>query len=89
MDHTMFFRHSSNGKIVILIMYVDDIILNEDDLNELNKLKSFLAQEFEIKYLTILKFFFRNGICKIQEKNIYHTKEICVRPTLINWVTWL
>lgn len=47
----MFFRHSSNGKIVILIMYVDDIILNEDDLNELNKLKSFLTQELEIKDL--------------------------------------
>ena len=26
-DHTMFVKHSKNGKITILIVYVDDIIL--------------------------------------------------------------
>ena len=49
----MFFKHSSNGKIVILIVYVDDVILTGEDVNELNKLKSFLTQELEIKDLEL------------------------------------
>lgn len=33
-DHTLFFKHSRNGKIAILIVYVDDIIMTGDDLDE-------------------------------------------------------
>ena len=50
-DHTMFFKHSSAGKIAILIVYVDDIILTGDDSAELERLKMVLACEFEIKDL--------------------------------------
>ena len=31
----------------------------------------------------------RNRICKIQGRNICHTKDIFVRPTIKNWFTWL
>lgn len=34
-DHTMFFKHIENGKMVILIVYVDDIILTGNDVEEL------------------------------------------------------
>ena len=30
-DHTMFYRHSKEGKITVLIIYVDDIILTGSD----------------------------------------------------------
>ncbi|RVW53168.1 hypothetical protein CK203_087585 [Vitis vinifera] len=53
-DHTLFFKHSQNGKVAILIVYVDDIILTEDDLEELARLEGLLAQEFEIKDLGML-----------------------------------
>ena len=33
-DHTMFVKNSKKGKIAILIVYVDDIILTGDDLIE-------------------------------------------------------
>ncbi|RVX14578.1 Retrovirus-related Pol polyprotein from transposon RE1 [Vitis vinifera] len=56
-DHTMFYKHSNEGKIVILIVYVDDIVLTGDDCNELEKLKGKLAEEFEIKDLGALKYF--------------------------------
>ncbi|RVX10349.1 Retrovirus-related Pol polyprotein from transposon RE1 [Vitis vinifera] len=56
-DHTMFYKHSNEGKVAILIVYVDDIVLTGDDCNELEKLKGKLAEEFEIKDLGALKYF--------------------------------
>ena len=37
----MFFKHSQDGKISILIVYVDDMILTRDDVREMNRLKTF------------------------------------------------
>ena len=54
-DHTLFIKKSRNGKITILIVYVDDIIVTGDDLEEIEKLKKQLAKEFEIKELGQLK----------------------------------
>ena len=72
----MLFR-SRNGKITILIVYVDDIIITGDDLEEIEKLKKQLAKEFEIKELGQLKYFLgievahsRNGIFIFQQKYI-------------------
>ena len=56
-DHTMFYKHLEKGKISILIVYVDDIILTGDDLEELADLKRRMAQDFEIKDLGMLKYF--------------------------------
>ncbi|RVW75417.1 Retrovirus-related Pol polyprotein from transposon RE1 [Vitis vinifera] len=57
-DHTLFYKHSTMGKIAILIVYVDDIILTCDDVGELKVLKKFLARKFEIKDLGALRYFF-------------------------------
>lgn len=56
-DHTMFYEHSPEGKVTILIVYVDHILLTGDDHNELERLKVRLAGEFEIKDLGSLKYF--------------------------------
>ena len=76
-DHTMFFKHSSTGKIAILIVYVDDIILTGDDSAKLERLKMVLACEFEIKDLGPLKYFLvmefarsKKGICVSQRKYV-------------------
>ena len=47
----------SRGRVVVLIVYVDDIILNGDDLSEMDRLKKGFAFEFEIKDLGSLKYF--------------------------------
>ncbi|KAE8673438.1 Detected protein of unknown function [Hibiscus syriacus] len=55
-DHTMFYKHN-NGKIAILIVYVDDIVMRGDDTVELESLKNFLSNQFEVKDLGQLKYF--------------------------------
>lgn len=60
-SHTMFYKQSKEGKLAILIVYVDDIILTGDDKEELEGLKEKLACEFEIKDLGPLRYFFGNG----------------------------
>ena len=42
-DHTLFIKFSSIGKLAILIIYVDDIILTGDDFEEILKLKTLFA----------------------------------------------
>lgn len=56
-DHTMFVKHSLEGKVTLFIIYVDDTVITGDDHNQINHLKSFLAREFEVKNLGQLKCF--------------------------------
>ena len=73
----MFTKYSTNEKIAILIMYVDDIILTGDDTIEMERLKRCLASEFEIKDLGSLRYFLgmevartKKGIAVSQRKYV-------------------
>ena len=66
-DHTLFFKHSQNGKVTILIVYVDYIILTGDDLEELVRLKGLLAQDFEMKDLGQLRHFLGMEVAKTKK----------------------
>lgn len=48
---------SGEGKITILMVYVDDIIIIGDDNEEMKKIKQMMAKEFEVKELGALKYF--------------------------------
>lgn len=52
----MFFQHCGN-RVAILIVYVDDIVLIGDDMEEIARLKTHLANAFEVKDLGRLKYF--------------------------------
>ena len=56
-DHTMFVKHSLEGKVTLFIVYVDDIVITGDDHNQIDHLKSFLERELEVKNLGQLKYF--------------------------------
>ncbi|KAA0062501.1 Beta-galactosidase [Cucumis melo var. makuwa] len=45
-DHTLFTKVSKTGKIAILIVYVDDIVLTGDDQTEISQLKQRMGDEF-------------------------------------------
>ena len=56
-DHTLFIKHSKEGKLTLLLVYVDDMIVAGDDEHEKKILKEKLAAQFEMKYLGTLKYF--------------------------------
>lgn len=73
-DFSLFIK-SDQVNIVILLVYVDDIILTGNSLEEINKVKDFLKGKFLIKDLGKLKLFLgivvvdiNNGICLTQRK---------------------
>lgn len=76
-DHTLFIKHSALGGVCVLLVYVDDIIVTGDDLEEIGGLKQQIVKEFEITDLGKLKYFLgievahsRNGIFISQHKYV-------------------
>ena len=66
-DRTLFVKSKPGGKMAILIVYVDDIILTGDDSEEILKLKRLLATEFEIKDLRTLRYFLGMEVARSKE----------------------
>jgi len=48
-DHTLFLKHQ-RGKVMELIIYVDDMIITGDDPKEISSLQAHLATEFEMNF---------------------------------------
>lgn len=71
----MFYKHSNDRRMVILIVYMDDIILIEDDMNELEKLKAFLAREFILKDLRVLKYFLSTEFVRSRDGDMFYSSE--------------
>ncbi|CAJ2645380.1 unnamed protein product [Trifolium pratense] len=63
-DHTLFTKFSQDGKIVVLIVYVDDIVLTGDDIVEMTRVKEKLALDFEIKDLESMRYFLGMSGCR-------------------------
>ncbi|KAL0546639.1 hypothetical protein IC582_016551 [Cucumis melo] len=66
-DHTLFIKVSETGKIAVLIVYVDDIVLSGDDQVEISQLKQRMGNEFEIKDLRNLKYFLGMEVARSKE----------------------
>ena len=56
-DHTLFHKQSLTGKISVIIVYVDNIIVTGNDQEAISELKKKLAQSFEIMDLGPVKYF--------------------------------
>ena len=55
-DSTLFLHRTDKGTI-LLLLYVDDMIIIGDDLNDIQELNDFLSQQFEMKDLEHLSYF--------------------------------
>ena len=57
-DQAMFYRNSE-ASLISLVMYVDDIVITRGDYVGIPSLKYFLQTQFQMKDLSLLKFFFK------------------------------
>ena len=64
-------KYSLGGKVTVLIVYVDDIILMGDNVVGINHLKKGLATEFEIKDLGALRYFLGLEIARSKKGIIF------------------
>jgi hypothetical protein len=55
-DHTVFYEHQGS-RITILAIYVDDIVITGDDVEEIKIPKERLGRAFEVKDLGPLRYF--------------------------------
>ena len=55
-NHSVFYRNSSSG-IILLVEYVDDIVITGSDSTGISSLKSFLHGQFHTKDLGMLRYF--------------------------------
>ena len=72
-DHALFIKQSPEKKITALIVYIDDIIVTRDDIEEMHNLKGKLAKEFEIKDLGNLRYFLGIDVAR-SKRGIYFTQ---------------
>ena len=55
--HSVFYRNSQ-ASIILLVVYVNDIVITENDMVGISSLESFLYGQFHTKDLGMLKYFF-------------------------------
>ena len=80
-DHTMFYKKAKKGKISILIVYVDDIIITGDDIEGIQVSKQQLGLEFVTKDLGRLKYFLGMEVARSRE-GIFVNQKKCILDLL-------
>lgn len=73
-NHTLFIKCNGN-KVILLIIYVDDMVVTGNDTEEIGRRQEYLSSEFEMNDLGGLKYFLgievarsQEGICLSQRK---------------------
>ncbi|KAA0036485.1 Cysteine-rich RLK (receptor-like protein kinase) 8 [Cucumis melo var. makuwa] len=66
-DHILFTKVSKTGKITILIVYMDDIVLTGDDQTKISQLKQRMGDEFKTMDLGNLKYFLGMEVARSKE----------------------
>ncbi|GJR75338.1 ribonuclease H-like domain-containing protein [Tanacetum coccineum] len=65
-DHSLYTKEFG-GKFVALLVYVDDIVFTENDVKEIDAVKTFLSSKFKIKDLGELKYFLGIEVLKTKK----------------------
>ena len=75
-DHSVFYKNSSSG-IILLVVYVDDVVIIGSDFKGISSLKSFLQSQFHTEDLGMLRYFLgievmrsKHGIFLSQKKYV-------------------
>nr|GEX58443.1 ribonuclease H-like domain-containing protein [Tanacetum cinerariifolium] len=76
-DHSLFTK-SKNNKFTALLIYVDDIVVTGNCMNEIKSFKSFLKSKFNIKDFGSLKYFLGNEVIKIGNDLCLSQRKYCL-----------
>lgn len=74
LSQSLFFK-STDRLVSIIIMYVDDILITEDDKAEIIHITSFLNQEFKVKNLGDIHYFLRFEIFREEQGFIINQRK--------------
>ncbi|WJZ89568.1 hypothetical protein VitviT2T_008778 [Vitis vinifera] len=66
-DHTLFLK-KQHGKITTLVVYVDDMVVTRNDPEARKALQNDLSREFEMKDLSLLKYFLGVEVSQSSER---------------------
>ena len=75
-DHSVFYKNSSSG-IILLIVYVDDIVITGSDSKGILSLKSFHHSQFHTKDLGMLKYLLGVEVMEVSREFCYLNGNIC------------
>jgi Reverse transcriptase (RNA-dependent DNA polymerase) len=75
-DHSLFCKINNYTTIIILI-YVDDIIITENNLEKIKNVKRKLKENFDIKDLGLLKYFLGIEIAHSPKGFFISQKNMC------------
>ncbi|RDX76641.1 hypothetical protein CR513_43349, partial [Mucuna pruriens] len=67
LDHILIIE-TEQSKITILVIYVDEVVVIRNDLEERKVLQEYLSREFEMKDLVSLKYFLRIEVSKSKKE---------------------
>ena len=82
-DSCVYFKWLPNGSFVYLFIYVDDMLIASKDMSEINKIKTQLSGEFEMKDLGAAKKILGMEIRKDREaEKLYLSQKIILREYL-------
>ncbi|GJX52327.1 ribonuclease H-like domain-containing protein [Tanacetum coccineum] len=76
-DHSLFTK-SKNNKFIALLVYVDDIVVTGNCVNEIDKFKIFLKSKFKIKDLRHLKYFLGIEVIKSDKDLCLSQRKYCL-----------
>nr|GEV31183.1 ribonuclease H-like domain-containing protein [Tanacetum cinerariifolium] len=76
-DHLLFVK-SSKDSFIALLVYVDDIIISGNDLNEINMFKGFPSSKFQIKDLGKLKYFLGIEVLESDKAICLSQRKYCI-----------
>ncbi|CAN0842427.1 Retrovirus-related Pol polyprotein from transposon TNT 1-94, partial [Linum grandiflorum] len=76
-DYSLFIKDTNQG-IVVLLVYVDDIILAGDNMNDIEVVKEYLKSVFKIKDLGPLKYFLGLEVARSKQGIAVNQRKYCV-----------
>ena len=75
-DHSVFYKNSSSG-IILMVVHVDDIEITRSVSKGILSLKSFLHNQFQTKDLEMLKYFLGVEVMRSKQGICYLNGNMC------------